>query len=203
MFTSWVVKCCCMRSRNLLFVSALILVVFLAIACRVRTGSYTADISTGMPSAGLPQMSGRLYLSDDHIRLDWGLMSDVFDLKQRKGWRIMRDANAYMELGSNDLSSFAPEMTNGSLCSHTQVPSECKLVGTEVVEGRTAKKWNVFNPNGFHVSFWTDEQLGITLRMAMSETTTYQVTNLRQDSVPASMFQLPSGYRKVERPFKP
>ena len=94
-------------------------------------------------------------------------------------------------------------MTSGSLCPHAQVPSACQLVGTETIDGRATKKWDVYNPKGFHVYYWTDEQLGITLRMDFAEETTYQVTHLHQDSVSESMFQLPSGYDKVERQFKP
>lgn len=54
-------------------------------------------------------------------------------------------------------------MKNGSLCP-AQVPSACKLVGHEELDGRMANKWDVWNPHGFHVYFWTDEKLGITLR---------------------------------------
>jgi hypothetical protein len=55
-------------------------------------------------------------------------------------------------------------MKNGSLCPHAQVPSACKLVGHQELDGRMANKWDVRNPHGFHVYFWTDEKLGITLR---------------------------------------
>jgi hypothetical protein len=177
--------------------------VFLIAGCRAQTKSFTADVTTDRAFAGLPPMSGKLYLTGNHIRVDWGLFADVFDLTERKGWRILSDSKAYQELGSKDLSTYAPEMTNGSLCPHAQVPSQCKLLGTEVVEGRAAKKWDVYNPNGFHVYFWTDEKLGVTLRMAMGDTTAYQLANFHQNSVSESMFQLPTGYQKVERPFKP
>ncbi len=143
-------------------------------------------------------MSGRLYLKNGHIRADWGSVADVFDLKQRKGWRIVARLKMYEELGSKDLSTYAPEMTSGSLCPHTQVPSQCKLLGAEAIEGRSVKKWDVYNPKGFHVYFWTDEQLGVTVRMTMGDITTYEVKNLGQNSVSDSMFQLPSGYEKVE-----
>jgi len=127
----------------------------------------------------------------------------VFDVQQRKGWRIFAASHAYQELGSKDLSTYAPEMENGSPCSHAQVPSGCKLVGKEVIEGRTAKKWDVYNPNGFHVCFWTDDALEITLRMAIGDAANYEVRNLSATSVPDSMFELPAGYERMDRRFKP
>lgn len=172
-------------------------------ACRAKTSSYTADVTSGMPSGGLQEMSGKLYLDPGHLRIDWGFFADVFDLKERKGWRISSSTKTYQELGSKDLSTFAPEMTNGSLCPHTQLPSQCKLVGTEIIEGRNSKKWDVYNPNGYHVYFWTDVQLGVTLRMAFGETTVYQARGLRQEAVSETVFQLPDGYEKIDRPYKP
>jgi hypothetical protein len=193
-----------MRPTQIVIVlSAIILAIVVTLSCRDRSPSYIADIKAGMPSGGLPQASGKLYLNSSHVRLDWGLFADVFDLKDRTGWRILSDTKTYQELCSKDLSTSVPEMTGGSLCPHAQLPSECKLVGAENVGGRTVKKWDLYNPKGFHVYYWIDEKLGITMRMAFADDTTYQVTNLRQDFISDSLFELPSGYKKVERQFNP
>jgi hypothetical protein len=166
-------------------------------ACQRRNG-FTADISTSSTIGGVPALSGKLYLRGTHLRLDWGQFTDVFDIQQRKGWRIIRDAHAYQELASKDLSTFAPEMTNGSPCPHAQVPSACKFVGKENIDGRTADKWDVYNPNGFHVFFWTDDALKITLRMAIGDAASYEARNLTATSVSDSLFALPAGYEKLD-----
>ena len=151
-----------------------------------------------------PKLSGKLYLKDAHLRADWGEFVDVFDLKQRTGWRILAPSKVYMELGSKDLSTYAPEMANGSPCPHAEVPSACSLVSNEVVGGRAAKKWDLNNPNkGFHVYFWTDDTTEITLRMAIGDAASYRVENLRSGLLTDSMFELPAGYEKLERPFRP
>ena len=93
---------------KILVLSVIILSIIVTDACRERRPSYSADIWQGMPSAALPQVSGKLYLSSGHIRLDWGLFADVFDLKERKGWRILSGTKAYQELGSRDLSTYVP-----------------------------------------------------------------------------------------------
>lgn len=163
------------------------------------TSSFIADIATNSTVPGMGALTGKLYVRGNHIRADWGQIADVFDLRERKGWRIIPSAHSYQELGSKDLSTYAPEMTNGSPCPNAQVPSACKLVDTEVVDGRKAQKWDLYNPNGFHVYFWTDDALQITLRMAVGDAAGYQVKNLHEASVPDSTFELPTGYETLDR----
>jgi len=183
-----------------LFTSILIL----NVGCnRGNQTSFTADISTATTVTGIPALSEKLYLRDAHLRADWGLFADVFDLKERKGWRVFTARHVYQELANNDLSTYALEMTNGSPCPHAQVPTACKLVDTEVLDGRSAKKWDVYNPKGFHVYFWTDTALGITLRMAIGDAASYEAKDVRRASVPDSMFELPAGYEKLEKPLTP
>ena len=128
-------------------------------------------------------------------------MADIFDLKSRTGWRIFPANKSYEVLGSKDLSTYAPEMENGSPCPHATFPSSCRLAGNETLEGRAAKKWDLYNPNkGFHVYFWTDEKQAVTLRMEIGDAATYKASNIRVGSVPDSMFELPSGFDRAEYP---
>jgi hypothetical protein len=185
--------------HNLL--AAVIVVTLFSVACR-RTTTYSAEARLSLPLQGVPEMSGRLHVGSGHLRIEWESFTDLFDLKQRRGWRIMGNSKTYYELGSKDLFSFAPQMTGGSLCPHTQVPSHCKLVGTAPVEGRAAKKWDVSNPQGLHVYYWTDEELGIALRMDMGDTVAYRVSNFHPSVVPDSMFRVPPGYELVKNPLR-
>ena len=163
---------------------------------------FTADVAMDAHIPGAPRLTGRLYLSNHRLRIDWGPFTDVFDLNKRAGWRVLAETKTYMDLADKDLSTYAPEMTNGSLCPHTQVPSACKLVGQEEVDGRMANKWDVWNPRGFHVYFWTDKKLAITLRSEIGGAI-YQVKNLREGTVADTMFELPAGYTKYQGPWKP
>ncbi len=179
----------------------LALVVLLTLACtRAATDakdSFTADavMNGGFPDA--PRLTGKLYLSDGHLRVDWGVFADVFDLRKRKGWRILPQ-HTYMDLADKDLTTYAPEMTNGSICPHADVPSDCKLVGKEEINGRMANKWDVLNPRGFHVYFWTDDKFQIALRCEIG-VPVYNVTNLREAPVDKTMFELPAEYKRIEK----
>ncbi|MGA2991646.1 MAG: hypothetical protein ABSD88_14315 [Candidatus Korobacteraceae bacterium] len=144
-------------------------------------------------------LTGTIYVGKDRLRLDWGVIADVFDLNKRRGWRIAPRTKTYNDLFNKDLSTFAPEMTNGSLCPNATVPSKCKLLGAEQRDGRTVQKWDLWDPRGYHVYYWTDEKLGITIRYELG-TITYEVKNLRDMVVPDSIFELPAGYNWMERP---
>ncbi len=181
--------------------AALALLVLLAVAC-TRTGaaaegSFTADAVMNVGFA--PKLTGKLYMSEGHLRIDWGVFADVFDLRQRKGWRIFPQ-HTYQDLADKDLSTYAPEMTNGSICPHANLPADCKLAGKEEMNGRMANKWDVLNPRGFHVYFWTDDKLQIALRCEIGEPV-YNVTNLHEASVDKTMFELPTGYKRIEKVF--
>lgn len=156
-------------------------------------------MSTSFPGAP-PASRGKLYVQGNQLRADWGQIADVFDVHQRKGWRLIPSMHSYRELGSKDLSTYAPEMTNGSPCPHAEVPAACKLVGSEVIGGRATKKWDVYDPRGFHVYFWIDDALQITLRMAIGDAAGYEVNNLHEASIPDSSFGLPAGYTKLDKP---
>src|SRR5579862_2350023 len=75
-------------------------------------GSFSADDAMNGGFAGSPSLQGQLYLSDGHLRIDWGLFADVFDLRQRKGWRIAPEAHTYQDLADKDLSTYAPKTTD-------------------------------------------------------------------------------------------
>ena len=72
-------------------------------------------------------------------------------------------------------------------------------MGKEEMNGRMANKWDVLNQHGFHVYYWTDEKLDITLRCDIGKPV-YNVTNLREAPVNEAFFELPAGYRRVEAP---
>jgi len=159
--------------------------------------SFTADVVLDASAVSIGRLHGKLYLRQDHLCLDWGNFVEVFDLRKRTGWRAFPGSKVYQDLGDKELSTYAPLFTNGSMCPNAQVPSACKLVGKEEVDGRMANKWDVWNPRGFHVYYWTDERLAITLRSEIGETN-YQMKQLREGFVWNTLFDLPSGYQHVQ-----
>jgi hypothetical protein len=189
-----------------IFVCVPVLLLFATCGCNrkpVNPGdTFTADVTIDGRSIGSSELHGHLFLSKDHLLVDWGLFKEAFDLKKRTGWRAFASTKVYQELPEKGLSTYAPLMSNGSLCPNVQVPSACKLVGKEELDGRVADKWDVWNPKGFHVYYWTDERLAITLRCEIGKTI-YEVTHLREGTVSEALFDIPAGYQRVEDVLEP
>jgi hypothetical protein len=104
-------------------------------------------------------------------------------------------------LGEKQVSTYLPQMTNGSPCPASVHPSECRMLGKENVDGRKATKWELVNQHGVHIYLWTDDQLEVAVRWHI-ENVTYDLTGIHEGSVPDSMFELPHGYAKTDM-FKP
>jgi hypothetical protein len=189
--------------RAQLVISVVLLFALLVVGgCKRQDRGLSGDVA--IESKAMPGMKGKLYLRGNKIRIDWDSMTDVFDTRSRKGWRLFRDSKAYWELGSKDLSTVLPEQENGSLCPRATVPSGCRFVGNEVLLGRSVKKWDLYQPDkGFHSYFWTDDATGIALRMEIEGAASYEVKNLSRASVPESMFDFPSGYQRMDPLVRP
>jgi hypothetical protein len=183
--------------RNLLVLFSVLLVLEGCNRNEIHIGdSVMADVTTDASFADGSKLSGKLYLSNGRLRVDWGEFADVFDLTKRTGWRVMANPKVYRDLADKDLSTYAPQVTNGSVCPSAQVPSACKLAGKEKVNGRVTNKCDVWNPRGFHVYFWTDDTLLITVRCDIGETR-YEVRNFRKATVSDALFELPAHYSRL------
>jgi hypothetical protein len=191
-------KCILRVGVSLLFCCLLLLVLERNRNDIHATDSVTADVTTDASAALGSKLRGKLYLRNGRLRIDWGEFADVFDLNKRTGWRILPYFKAYKELGDKDMSTYAPKLMNGSLCPYAQVPSACKLVGKEKVNGRITKKWDLWNPKGFHVYVWMDDTLPVSIRCDIGETR-YEVKNLRKLAFSDGLFEIPAGYQRVDQ----
>jgi hypothetical protein len=124
-------------------------------------------------------------------------MAVVYIISQKKGWQMFPQLKQYLDIGEKQVSTYLPEMTNGSPCRASAAPSECKMVGKENINGRKATKWELVNQHGVHIYLWTDDQLKIAVRWHI-ENVTYDLTGIHEGSVPDSMFELPRGYAKTD-----
>ena len=115
-----------------------------------------ADVTTDASVAIGSKLSGKLYLSNGRLRVDWGEFADVFDLTKRTGWRVIASSKMF----------------------ETSLTRTC--------------------PRMHHVYFWTDDTLPITVRCDIGETR-YEVKNLRKATFSDALFELPTGYQRVDR----
>ena len=158
---------------------------------------FAADIRMVTPPNINGKMDGKLYMSKGRLRVELGPMAFVYIVEQKRGWQMFPASKQYFDIGEKQVSTFLPPMTNGSPCPASDHPLECKMVGKENIEGRSATKWELVNQHGVRVYLWTDDKLGIAVKWHI-EDVTYDLTGIHEGAVPANMFELPLNTPKNE-----
>jgi hypothetical protein len=73
----------------------------------------------------------------------------------------------------------------------------CRKLGNEDVNGRHTEKWEIKDTqNGNVMTVWIDPSLPAAVKI-QSATFTSELRNLKEESQPESLFQVPSDYRKT------
>ena len=159
---------------------------------------FEADIRMVTPPNINGKMDGKLYMSKGRLRVELGPMALVYIVDQKRGWQMFPESKEYFDIGEKQVSTFLLHMTNGSPCPAAELPSACKMVGKENIDGRSATKWEVVNQHGVPVYLWTDDQLEVPVRWHI-ENVTYDLTGIHESSFPDNMFELPPGYAKTDK----
>lgn len=77
-------------------------------------------------------------------------------------------------------------------------------MGEEKVNGRQAKHWEISEilPDGRHLvwQYWEDTRLRSCLKSIKPGISSYELTNLREGSQPASLFEIPNDFQEVSPP---
>ena len=79
----------------------------------------------------------------------------------------------------------------------TQPDLTCKKVGVEVVSGRTCDHWEMTDKEGKVANFWIDQKLHFPIK-TVSQNSTMLLSNIKEGEPDAGLFQIPSGYRKMD-----
>jgi hypothetical protein len=163
---------------------------------RKRNVEFTGDIRMVTPFTQPSVHTGKLYMSKGRLRVELSPMVIVYIADQQKGWEMFPDLKQYLDIGEKQVSTYFPPMTNGSPCPNSGMPSACKMVAKENIEGRSATKWEMINQHSEPVFLWTDDKLEIAVRWHI-ENVTYELTGIHQGEFSNEMFELPTGYTKL------
>ena len=100
------------------------------------------------------------------------------------------------------VSLFVPQKDNPcELLPRLSKGGTCQKVGAEPVNGRSTEKWQATQTRGSNTITeyaWVDSDLHIAIKWQDSDQDIGQLENIRFGSQPASLFVLPSDYRKIE-----
>jgi len=74
----------------------------------------------------------------------------------------------------------------------------CKRVGEETVNGRGAVKYQATSPQGKVQYAWLDTKLKFLVKSEDPEGRSMEFRNIKEGAQPASLFEIPAGYRKMD-----
>ena len=73
----------------------------------------------------------------------------------------------------------------------------CKNLGTDQVNGRTCDHWQVTDKNVKISNLWIDQKIHFAIK-AVSQDSSFELTNIKEGEPSASLFEIPSGYQKMD-----
>jgi len=159
----------------------------------------------------------KIYVHGDRIKLidatpdkrnSGGYM--LYDIGARKMYFVMPDHQAYMDMTAAVNTSkespwllFRPHNPDDACPDWQQLSSSfhttlnCKRVGIEVVNGRPAMKYEGSEAGKSDKGYvWIDSKLGFLLKMQDEKSVTV-LQNIMENPQPASLFEIPSGFQKM------
>lgn len=162
------------------------------------------------------QARGKLYRGKNAIRLEppeelrgasRGVIV-IYDLARGVTYSLNPTMKAYVERPGSTagglVSLFVPQNDNPcALLPQVSRDASCQKVGAEMVNSRRTEKWQATQSRGGKVITeyaWADSEWHIALKWLDSRGEVGQLENVHLGPQPASLFALPTGYRKMEMP---
>src|SRR5205807_952153 len=168
---------------------------------------FSADMTVTRGKGG-ESMAGKVYFSVPKTRMDMTAhgqnISVISNGAAQTSYVIMHQQHMYMEMHANQAnpmtrnmpkfdSSFDPQNPCGK-----QADVTCKKAGTETVNGRVCDKWVTTDKNGKTSTAWVDQKLYFPIKVLSAEGSTMELSNVKEGAQPASTFEVPAGYRKMD-----
>ena len=175
---------------------------------------FSADLVRTELQGGVAASIGKLRVFDDKVRIEMRDFPDGFFLIDgvsraayfaRPGERVFMDARQ-----SSPLTHLLVPVDVGDPCLQWQAmaklagatdrndPWRCERVGEESVGGRGVVVYRAISSRGRELLGWIDPNLKFPLRIRMQEGTSITVENIHEESQPARLFEIPSGFRKFD-----
>ncbi len=179
-----------------------------AAALAQAPAQFSADMS--IHNARGEDVKGKLYFGGLKYRTDMDArghsVSNISDLNAKKSYTLMNDQKMYME---HDLNRPAGPMGRGprmpdikeydpsNPCAN-QEGVTCKKVGTETVNGRSCDVWQFDKGGKKESTTWVDQKLHVPVKTVHEDGTTFELSNIKEGPQPASVFEIPPDYQKMD-----
>ena len=175
---------------------------------------FSADIASTNATAPSAAWLGQLHVENDKVRFEKSDMPDGFFVSDtaapaaffvKPAPKVFMDANQ-----TTQLTQLLVPIDPNDPCRQWQTMAVltgaadkggqwvCERVGEETIDGRKATVYRATSPTNRQNSAWIDPQLKFVLRIRTDDGTTIELRNIQKGPQVASLFEIPSNYRKFD-----
>ena len=147
----------------------------------------------------------KVFMENKKIRIEpvGGPSYEILDLAGPHGWFVNPSKKAYIVQDAaaikNNSAAYAVDSNPCDNISTPDAPAKCAKIGMDKVNGRDAEKWTItqsFMGRTSTSTVWVDRSLHSLVKSA-SNFGTFELINLKFGAQPASLFELPAGFKEV------
>jgi hypothetical protein len=157
--------------------------------------------------------NGKMYFSKDKVRFESAKKDPrgggevIINLATQTTTVLMDQMHMYMEMSSQSAGqrtayNFFRTGDVEAACSDWMQLAQnkngsCHKVGSDTVNGRTTVKYESTNANGDTSDVWLDPKLRFPVKW-QGKNAGWELRNIQEGTQPASRFEVPAGYTKME-----
>lgn len=140
-------------------------------------------------------IEGKVYFTKGKMRMEAAGVSTITRLDKNTVWMLMPNDNKYMEL---------PLQPSNIVIGRDKVTGEIErqLLGRETIDGKITDKYRIVYELGNRrqaILTWVIADLDIPIKtVAEDGSWSVEYSNIMAGTQPASLFEIPSGYQKVD-----
>jgi outer membrane lipoprotein-sorting protein len=187
-------------------IGAVLLVVVVSVFAQMPgftpfSGDMTSKMSDGK------SMNGKVYFTTNKMRMDMNMGGKdavlINDTAKSTSYMIMPSQKMYMEFHAGQGMRGVPKMSDlksydpNNPCAQSPEVT-CEKQGSETVNGRSTDKWLMKNKKDSSTStLWIDKKLHFPVR-TVTKDAQMDLTNIQEGEPSASLFEIPTGFRKFD-----
>ncbi|MFB3815456.1 MAG: DUF4412 domain-containing protein [Terriglobales bacterium] len=189
-----------LRLSTSLLLAATLFAASLALAQTASPFSADMKISGGREG----DVSGKMFFGGQKTRLEMNAAGHqsvmISDLPRRVMYMLMPQQQMYMEMHIDQMPGGQRDQWKPYDASNPcagEAGATCKKVGSDLVNGRMCDKWLFSGGQGGNRTVWIDQKSHIPIKSVHGDTT-WELLNIKEGPQPASLFEVPSGYQKMD-----
>jgi hypothetical protein len=189
--------------------------VFAGLGAPARAQQFSANIVRTNAGAQPPAVAGKIYVSGNKVRIETPDVSDGFflvDTSIPASYFVRPSQHVFMDSKqSSQLTQFLVPVDLDDPCRQWQAMTgiadgnsqsaawTCQRVGHAAVGGLVDTiEYRASWPKGGAMRAWIDPRLKWPVRLTMADGAVVDLKNIQEQPQPASLFEIPSGYRKFD-----